>query len=225
MPEPIGWNRRGVLRAGAAAAAVAAGGGLLAACGLGRASSPDREDDQEEGGWSGTLLDPPFEKPDVTFTDVDGRPFPFRTATEGKLTLLFFGYTNCPDVCPVYLNTLARAKEGIGSGPGSRPQVLFVGVDVKRDTPAVMKTYLGNIDPEFIGLTASEDVIATAIKAVHGAPVEIGAPQADGSYLVGHPAQVTVYTKDDLAHRIYPYGVRQAAWTRDLPLLDEGQYR
>lgn len=195
---------------------------LAAGCGSGDEAAAGNKPDSK---YSGVVLGEPTNRPQFTLTDLDGNPFDFYEQTDGKLTFLFFGYTNCPDVCPVYLNTLARAKEGIGSGPGSRPQVLFVGVDVKRDTPAVMKTYLGNIDPEFIGLTASEDVIATAIKAVHGAPVEIGAPQADGSYLVGHPAQVTVYTKDDLAHRIYPYGVRQAAWTRDLPLLDEGQYR
>ncbi len=222
----IDWTRRRVLRSVAGTGLALASGGLVAACGLGRASTPDRTSaDGGEGGWSGTLLDPPFEKPDVTFTDTDGQPFPFREATAGRLTLLFFGYTNCPDVCPVYLNTLARARDGIGTGPGSRPQVLFVGVDVARDTPEVMATYLGNIDPTFIGLTASEAVIAEAIKAVKGAPVELGVPDEDGSYLVGHPAQVTVYTSDNLGHRIYPYGVRQAAWARDLPLLDQGRWQ
>lgn len=219
-----GWTRRQLVRSAAVTGMALASGGL-AACGLGRASTPDRaSSERTETGWSGTLLDPPFEKPDLAFTDTDGQPFPFREATAGRLTLLFFGYTHCPDICPVYLNTLARARDGIGSGPGSRPQVLFVGVDVARDTPEVMATYLGNIDPTFIGLTASETVIAAAIKAVKGAPVMLGPKEDDGSYAVGHPAQVTVYTRDNLAHRIYPYGVRQAAWARDLPLLDQGRW-
>ncbi len=216
------WSRRRFLASGLAVSGAAA----LAGCGLGRASTPDNSAEPEaEGNWAGTLLDPPFEKPDLTFTDFDGEPFPFREATAGQLTLLFFGYTNCPDVCPVTLNTLARAREGIGTGPGSRPQVLFVGVDVARDTPAVLKEYLGNIDETFTGLTASEKVIAAAVRAVKGAPVLIEEAAEDGTYAVGHPAQVTVYSPDDLGHRVYPAGVRQADWARDLPRLAKGEFR
>ena len=216
------WSRRRFLSVGAAAAA----GVALAGCSLSRGASSDTSAQAApEGDWSGTLLEPPFEKPDLTFTDFDGKPFPFREATEGKLTLLFFGYTHCPDICPVTLNTLAGARDGIGTGPGSKPQVLFVGVDVKRDTPEVLKEYLGNIDKTFIGLTASEHVIAQAVKAVKGAPVEIEAADANGEYAVGHPAQITVYSPDDLGHRIYPSGVRQSDWVRDLPRLDSGSYK
>lgn len=64
----------------------------------------------------------------MTLTDLDGKPFPFRTATEGHLTILFFGFTICPDVCPVFLNSLASGRGLIGEGPGSEAQVLFVGV-------------------------------------------------------------------------------------------------
>lgn len=215
-------SRRRFLTMGAAVSA----GVALAGCSLSRGASSDTSaQDEETGNWSGTLLSPPLPKPDVTFTDFNGKPFPFRAATEGKLTLLFFGYTHCPDVCPVTLNTLAGAREGIGTGPGSSPQVLFVGVDVARDTPAVLKEYLGNIDDTFIGLTASEHVIAQAIRTVKGAPVQIEEADADGEYAVGHPAQITVFTADDKGHRIYPAGVRQAEWVRDLPRLDEGRYR
>lgn len=215
-------SRRRFLASGLALGGAAA----LAGCGLGRASTPDNSaEPEEQGNWGGTLLEPPFEKPDLTFTDFDGKPFPFLEATEGKLTLLFFGYTNCPDICPVTLNTLARAREGIGTGPGSRPQVLFVGVDVARDTPEVLKEYLGNIDETFTGLTATEKVIGEAVRAVKGAPVLIEEADENGAYAVGHPAQVTVYSPDDLGHRIYPSGVRQADWARDLPRLAKGEYR
>lgn len=211
------WSRRRILGLGAAAAAAVA----LGACSLDRASAPD-DPGGDDAGWGGTLLEPPFTKPDVTFTDFKGRPFPFLEATKGKLTVLFFGYTNCPDVCPVYLQTMARAREAIGTGPGSRPQVLFVGVDVARDTPAVLEAYLGKIDSTFIGLTGSETEIANAIAHLKMAPVVIGEPAADGSYVVGHPAQVTVFTHDDLCHRIYPSDVRQQQWADDLPRLDKG---
>ena len=214
-------SRRRLLGFGAAAAA----GVALSACGLDRASTPDKPTDLSAG-WGGTLLDPPlFTKPDVTLTDLDGKPFPFVESTAGKLTVLFFGYTNCPDVCPVYLQTMARARESIGAGPGSRPQVLFVGVDVARDTPAVLKAYLGKIDPTFIGLTGSEHDIATAITHMKMPPVQIGEAAPDGSYQVGHPSQVSVFTRDNKCHRIYPSNVRQQQWAQDLPRLDQGMWK
>jgi protein SCO1/2 len=220
--EPTPWTRRRVLGLGAAVAAGAALGG----CSLERGSTADSSNENSRGTkWAGTLLDPPFEKPDVTFTDVEGRPFPFRESTEGRLTLLFFGYTHCPDICPVYLNVLARARDAIGSGPGSKPQVLFVGVDVARDTPAVLKQYLERIDPTFTGLTGPEPAIADALTALKLPPVVIGEPKADGSYEVGHPSVGAVFTPDDVAHRIYPFGVRQQDWVRDLPRLAQGDYK
>lgn len=223
----VAWSRRRFL-AGSAGAVVAGSvlsGGLLSACGLQDASSNDRDTGKASAGWGGQLLDPPLAKPDVTFTTTaDGKAFPFRQATKGKLTLLFFGYTNCPNECPVYLNTLARAREAIGSGPGSAPQVLFVGVDTKRDTPAAMQTYLENIDPAFIGLTATPEVIDEAQRQLMFPPVLLGEPDADGSYAVGHAARAVAFTADNVAHRLYGYDVRQQELVHDLPRLAEGTY-
>lgn len=219
---PGGFSRRTAMALGAGGAMAA----VLSACGLGRASSPDRPAVVESSSWGGTLLDPPFEKPDVTFTDMNGKSFPFKASTEGRLTVLFFGYTHCPDVCPTYLNSLASALDGIGTGAGSRPLVLFVGVDVARDTPAVMKTYLGNIDPEFVGLTGPETAIADAVSALKLPPVVIYEPNPDGTYEVGHPAQVTVFSPDNTAHRIYSaMDTRPQQWAKDLPRLDEGEFK
>jgi protein SCO1/2 len=211
---------------GIGAAAALGGTGLLSACSLDRASSPGSTD--PTASFGGTLVDPPFTKPDVTLTDLDGNPFPFIEKTEGQLTVLFFGYTNCPDVCPVFLQTMARAREAIATGPGSRPQVLFVGVDIARDTPEQMRTYLSRIDSTFIGLTGTEEEIGATISHLKMAPVTLEEPGPDGSYSVGHPATATVFTRDDVAHRIYPTGVdeeagtRMAVWVRDLPRLDQG---
>jgi protein SCO1/2 len=219
--DPHPWSRRRFLGAGAAVSA----GLAVGACSLNRGSTPDDSAQAKPTGWAGEELAPPWAKPDVTFTDLDGNPFPFVEKTAGKLTLLFFGYTNCPDICPVYLNTLASARAAIGTGPGSKPDVYFVGVDLARDTPDVVKTYLANIDPTFRGLTGSEAVVAEALGAVYAPPVELGEPDADGSYEVGHPAWVTVYqAEDDKAHRRYPYGVRQQEWVKDLPRLAAGEF-
>jgi protein SCO1 len=214
-----GWSRRQVLGAGLAGAAALA----VAGCGgLSNSSTSQRVDPEAEFG--GTLVDPPLEMPDVTLTTVDGEPFPLRERTEGKLTMLFFGFTNCPDVCPVYLNTLARARQSI-RGPGSRPTVLFVGIDVQRDTPEVLKTYLDRVDPTFIGLTGSERAIATANDSLTFAPIVIGEPDADGAYEVGHTSRAVAFTPDGHGRRLYDAFTRQQVFMKDLPRLAKGQYR
>jgi protein SCO1 len=207
-----------------------AAGGLavatVAGCSLDRPSSRDaRLLPDEEGGWAGELIEPPIEKPDVTFTDMHGEPFPFREATDGKFTLLFFGYTNCPDVCPISLNTVARSLEVIATGPGSDPLVLFVGVDVARDTPEQLRTYLGRINPTFLGLTGPEEVIAEANEQLYLPPVTLEEPDEDGEYSVGHSSKMFAFQADNVAHRIYPADqVRQQQWVRDLPRLAKGEY-
>jgi protein SCO1 len=220
--DPAPWTRRRLLGLGAGA-----GAALLLGSGCGnlkRGSATDRSGVGADDDWGGTHLDPPLEKPDVTFTTMDGEAFPFREATAGRLTVLFFGFINCPDVCPVYLNSMASALQAIGSGPGSRPLVLFVGVDTARDTPEAMRSYLGAIDPSFVGLTAEPEVIDEALTALLMPSVVFEDPAPDGSYDVGHGSQVSVFTADDVAHRIYPSDVRQQQWVKDLPRLDQGEY-
>lgn len=220
---PTGWSRRRFL--GTAASGLVAAG--LAACSLDQSTGPDENHPAATSAkWAGSLVDPPLAKPTVTFTDMNGRSFPFREQTKGQLTLLFFGYTSCPDVCPVTLKLLANALDSLATGPGSDAQVLFVGVDVARDTPDKLKEYLGSFNPTFLGLTGTEEVIGQANREMKLAPIVIEAPDKDGNYSVGHGSQVFAFTDDDVAHRIYPGDqVRQEQWVHDLPLLDEGTYK
>ncbi len=175
--------------------------------------------------FAGELIEPPYGKPDVMLTTVNGEPFPLRKATDGKLTLLYLGYTHCPDQCPVWLNTVARAREAIGSGPGSRPQVLFVGVDLKRDTPLVLKQYLGRIDSTFIGLTGTEKEIVRLNDALHFPPLIVGKPDANGDYEVGHYARAVAYSPDNKGHRFYGFDTRHQQLVADLPRLAQGQWK
>jgi protein SCO1/2 len=223
MSTDHAWSRRRFLATAASGLGVVG----LAACGLNRSSSRDTErTPQDADGWAGELVDPGMTKPAVTFTDLDGEPFPFVERTEGKLALLFFGYTSCPDVCPITLSTVARSLEAIGTGPGGDAMVLFVGVDTARDTPDAMRTYLDRIDPSFVGLTASPEVVEDALAQLYLPPPVIGEPGDDGSYLVVHSNRVFAFQADDgLAHRVYPGDqVRQQEWVRDLPRLAEGTY-
>lgn len=218
-PTPGSLSRRRLLGLGLGAAA----GIALAGCGLDRASTPDGSRASDDDPWNGTHLDPPFEKPDVNLVDMHGEPFPFIERTEGRLTALFFGYTNCPDVCPVTLQTMAAARRAIGAGPGSNPLVCFIGVDIARDTPERMREYLGAIDSTFMGLTGTEEEIAAAGKHLHLAPIMLEEPDANGNYGVGHPSQVFIFSPDNLAHRMYPGDqIRAQAWANDLPRLDRG---
>ncbi len=221
------WSRRRFLGATVTASGLALAG--LAGCSLGPSSSKDPSiDTGEKDAWGGEVDEQGIEKPDVTFTDMNGEPFPFVEKTRGKLALLFFGYTNCPDVCPVTLQSLNRALESIGTGPGSDPMVLFVGVDVARDTPKQLQTYLGRINPTFLGLTGDEkDVIGEANKQVFNPPIAIEEPDANGEYAVLHSSRVLAYSPtDNLAHRYYPGDdVRPQTWVQDLPRLAKGEYQ
>jgi protein SCO1/2 len=176
-----------------------------------------------DDGWHGVLLDEPASRPDFTLTDTDGQPFDFQAQTEGRLTLLFFGYTNCPDICPIQMSVLAGALETLAT---PEPTVVFVGVDSERDTPEALRAFLDQFNTRFIGLHGSPHEIARAEQAAPNvAPsarfVEPGA-DADDDYLVGHSSSIIAYTPDDQAHVVYPAGVRREDWIADLPrLLDE----
>ncbi|MCU1356190.1 MAG: hypothetical protein JWM89_1608 [Acidimicrobiales bacterium] len=219
VPSAPAITRRRLL----AGVAGTAAGLALSSCSLGRSSIPDHGDASDDG-WGGQILDPPYGKPDVTFTDGHGQPFPLRERTAGRLALLLFGFTHCPDVCPTELNAIARAREAVGSGAGSRPLVLFVGVDTRRDTPEVLRTYLDRIDPTFVGLTATPQVIARALSDLDQGEVSFGPKDATGGYDVIHPAGMFAFTDDELAHRLYDPMVRQAALTRDLRVLGQGRW-
>jgi len=220
-PDP---SRRRFLAATAATGAALVLPGALAACNIQKGASPEQKVDPDAS-WDGSvLIDPPYDKPDATFIDTDGNPYPLREKTAGRLGILFFGYTHCPDICPTYLGSLASALENLKSGPGSAPIVLFVGVDVARDTPEYMKRYLSKFDPSFIGLTAEEPVIAQAITDLKLPQPVIGEPDGNGDYEVGHPAHIVILSPDDLVHRMYPSNTRQQQWVQDLPRLDSGLY-
>lgn len=195
---------------GAAAVAVTAADG--------DADAPPTADDSTEG-WHGALLGEPQPRPDFSLTDTEGRPYDFRAETGGRLTLLFFGYTSCPDVCPIHMATLSSALEQPGMPD---PVVVFVTTDPERDTPERLRSWLDNFGTGFVGLTGTPEQIAAAEDAA-GVARSIVAPEtaSDDDYEVGHAAQIIAYTPDDQAHLQYPFGVRRQDWTADLPRMVE----
>lgn len=164
------------------------------------------------GGFSGAVLDEPRPRPAFELVDTSGAPFDFST-TSGRLTILFFGYANCPDVCPI---TLATLDEALSQVDGVAADVVFVSVDPARDTPEALRAYLDRFDTGFVGLTGTPEQLLAAQEAAGVTAAYDDGANERGGYDVGHSAQVIVYTPDDLAHLVYGFGVRQDQWAADL---------
>lgn len=186
--------------------------GVGLAVGFTRSSDPDPN-------W--VELSTPIEMPDVVLTDTDGRPYDLRAESDGRVTLLYFGYLNCPDACPIHMAVLDHTFEQLAPDVRESIDVVFVTTDPARDTPDDLGDFLDRFDPEFIGLTGSvDDLRDTQVAA--GVPVAVVEPaDDDGEYLVGHATQVVVFDADGIARRVYPFGVRQSDWLADLPRLVE----
>ena len=174
--------------------------------------------------YRGGLLSPPLPKPQFNLYDTSGVAFDFFARTQGYVTLLFFGYTHCPDVCPLQMQLIAQALKKIPSNASIRFKVVFVTTDPDRDSPAVLRSWLDHFDKRFIGLTGSQSAINAAQIAANLTPAKKSAVRPDGAYEVGHSAFAFVYTKDNLAHVVYPAGVKQEDLVHDLPLLAEGAW-
>lgn len=187
---------------------------LLASCG---ASISD--DGVSKSGFQGVELAEPSPKPGFVLTDTEGQAFDFSAQTEGKLTLMYFGYTFCPDICPVHL---AQITSVLDRNPPLREktQLVFVSVDPERDSPEVIRNYLDQYSTDYVGLSGTREELAAAEAAV-GVPPAIIGDTADPQYLVGHAAQVFAWAPDGLGYTIYPFGTRQSEWANDLELLAE----
>jgi protein SCO1 len=179
----------------------------------------ESHDSNANQGWAGTLLAKPVAKPEFTLTDTSGAPFDFRRRTEGYITLLYFGYTNCPDECPLHMSNIASVLQEVSGEVNAKIKVVFVTTDPARDTPAVIRRFLDHFDVTFVGLTGTQAEIEAAERAAKVPEAVLQPPSANGKYNVGHATQVIAYTLDDEAHIVYPFGIRQADWARDLPKL------
>jgi protein SCO1/2 len=197
--------------------------GLLAGCGTGAGERAPAAPAPPE--LRGTLLEPTWEKPDFTLPDTEGRPFDFRAATDGFVTLLFFGYTHCPDVCPIHMANIAAVLRDLDYADRSRIRVVFVTTDPERDTAPVVRAWLDRFDRSFIGLLGTKTEVDGIQAALH-LPAAIRQPSRPGplpgAYAVGHAAQVIAFTADGRARVVYPFGTRQTDWAHDLPKLVAG---
>ena len=135
----------------------------------------------------------PYEMPDVTLEATNSQPFNLVTDTAYPVTLVFFGYTNCPDVCQLVMSDLTSAVLQLPDSVQEQTQVVFVTTDPARDTPEVLREYLDHYDGGFVGLTGDLGDIVEAAEAM-GVPIEGRNRLPSGGYDVGHGAQVIGFT-------------------------------
>jgi len=159
-------------------------------------------------------------RPGFVLQNLDGSSFDFRSATRGRLTFLFFGYTNCPDVCPLHLANLAWAIRTLPPAQNRAVQVVFVTTDPERDTPERLRSWLRQFDSSFIALTGTPAALEAAQRAVGMPPASReGELPRGGGYGITHAAQLWAFTPDDSAHVMYPWGVQREVLAADLATL------
>lgn len=163
-------------------------------------------------------------KPDLVLTDTDGKKYDLLKETGKRPTLLFFGYTHCPDVCPLTMSNLGIAEKKLSKAERDKLRVVFVTTDPARDTPGRIRSWLnaqGGTD--FIGLTGDFDTIQAAAEPL-GIFVEKPKKEKDGSVTVSHGAEVVGYSpKDDKAHWIYTTDASAGQYAKDLPKIIKGE--
>jgi protein SCO1/2 len=198
-------------------AALAAGllSGVLALAGCGGSATEEGDSGHDHAGssapaavegpvdaYAGLDLAEPYRRPTFTLTDTAGASFDFKAQTSGRPTLLFFGYTNCPDVCPTTMADVAVALRGLEPAVVEELQVVFVTTDPATDTPEVLGEYLGRFDADlpvrFIGLTGEQ-------KAIEQAQLSAGVPLAEDDGRT-HSSLLLLYGTDDEADVAFDAG-------------------
>ena len=194
---------------------------LVAACTPTTATVGAERLDRQPDGWFGLELEAERTLPSVTLQDTDGQPVNLAEDATGTPTLLFFGYTSCPDICPIHLAAINSAMRAAEVSYDDL-DVVFVSVDPERDTPEHIDDYLSNFSSSMLGLHADIEIIEAALDELDlpGPIVEGADPRGEGD-LIGHPAQVIGFDSDGQAQRTWPFGARRADWVADLPRVVE----
>lgn len=181
--------------------------GTLSACGTGT-DGPVAEVSGTQGAYNGTDISDVVSRPPLRLTDTDGGTFALQDRPADELTVLFFGYTRCPDVCPTAMADLAAARRQLSDADRKHLEVVFVTEDPATDTAPVMRRWLDAFDPAFVGLVGGDATTQTALAAIKApqtvitptAPEGVTAPltgpvvQHGSSVYVFHGKQTLVYT-------------------------------
>ena len=176
--------------------------------------------DVTAGDLHGHILDPPFKVLGTALEDTDGQPYSLVDDTDKRLTLVFFGYTNCPDICGTVMGNLASAMTRLDDRDRDQVDVVFVTTDPARDTPEVLRRWLDHIDKDFIGVTDPPGDVAKIAAVATSLAVGMGDPLPTGGYDVdAHTTQVTGIDSDDEAPIYWGQSTSSLQFAQDIHTL------
>ena len=169
-------------------------------------------------GMHGAVLEEQYTLPAVELTGTDGKPYSLTEDTTKPVTLVFFGYTNCPDICQVVMADIASALTRLDEADRAKVGMLFVTSDPARDDPATLRAYLDRFNPEFEGVTGDLDTIVEVGNEL-GVPIEKGAKLPSSGYEVSHGTQIVAIDDRDKAPVVWTEGTPATALADDLAKL------
>jgi protein SCO1/2 len=159
-------------------------------------SAPSGQTNADPAGYlGGSSLPEPYTMPEISLTDTSGRPYSLATTPSKPVTLLFFGYTHCPDVCIAVLSDVSLALQRLTPADRDQIQLVFVTTDPARDQEKQIRGYLDRFNPSFVGLTGPLSTIKRAAGDV-GVDIQGMKKLPSGGYEVGHSAQVIGFSRD-----------------------------
>ncbi len=170
--------------------------------------------------YKGARLEPPLPIPDFELMADNGQPFGL-TESNSEITLVYFGYTFCPDVCPLTMVDVRDALAQLDPAERERVQVLFISVDPERDTPEVLDRYLSAFDPTFIGLTDDFEKVQQVMKPFGAFAEKEEVEDSAAGYLVSHTARLYLLDANHEILLTYPFGFEPEDLTSDLTHLLE----
>ncbi|MEZ4503424.1 MAG: SCO family protein [Dehalococcoidia bacterium] len=177
--------------------------------------------DDEPYTYAAIQIESPQAMPDIRLTTASGQSWAL-SESDAEVTAVYFGYTHCPDVCPLTMSELAAARDAMPEDRQAEFQVVMVTVDPARDTPEVMDTYVHHFDDSFIGLSGTEDEVAGVMQG-WGILAQREDVEGSASYFMSHPAGVNVVDADGRIRLLIPIGVDPKAIASDiLHLMDAG---
>jgi len=177
---------------------------------------------EDDDGMHGVVLPDPYDVSAVPLTATDGSTYSLATDARDPLTLVFFGYTRCPDICQVVMADIASALTRLDDDERAQVGMQFVTTDPGRDDEATLRSYLDRFDPAFGGLTGPLSRIVDAGLAL-GVPVEKGRTLPSGGYEVDHGTQVVGVLPDGTAPIVWTQGTSPELLAEDIRIiLDSG---
>lgn len=173
---------------------------------------------EDDDGFHGAVLTTPYTLPDAVLTDSRGEPFRVSENLEPDLTLVFFGYSRCPDICQAVMADVAATFNRLDADEADRVRMWFVTTDPARDDPETLRRYLDRFNPDFEGLTGPLPDIVALAQGVH-VPIEKGPKLPSGGYEVTHGTPVLGVREDGSVPILWTEGTSAAKMTADLEVL------